>query len=74
VACRRVRPKRDLLRVVRRPDGSIGVDPTGRANGRGAYVCDEPDCRDRAIGRGGLARALAGELPGDVVADLRAAR
>lgn len=45
-ACRQVRPKRSMTRVVRAPDGSVAIDPTGKAAGRGTYVCDDPACRE----------------------------
>jgi predicted RNA-binding protein YlxR (DUF448 family) len=45
-ACRQVRPKRSMTRVVRAADGSIAPDPTGKAAGRGTYVCDDPACRE----------------------------
>ena len=70
MACRRVRPKRELLRISRGPDGAIGLDATGRSAGRGAYVCDEPQCRARAIEKGSLARALSGAIPDDVATGL----
>lgn len=44
--CRQVRSKRSMTRVVRAPDGSIAIDPTGKAAGRGTYICDDPGCRD----------------------------
>jgi predicted RNA-binding protein YlxR (DUF448 family) len=44
--CREVRPKRSMTRVVRAPDGIVAIDPTGKAAGRGTYVCDDPACRD----------------------------
>ena len=66
VACRTVRPKRDLLRIVRSPDGTVGIDETGRAAGRGAYVCRSDACLDRAISSGALGRALSTRLPDDV--------
>lgn len=44
VGCGEESPKRSLLRVVRTPEGGIIYDPTGRANGRGAYVCRNSDC------------------------------
>jgi predicted RNA-binding protein YlxR (DUF448 family) len=71
VACRASRDKRDLLRVVRAPDGTIGYDATGRSNGRGAYVCRDESCISTATGRGGLAHALAATLPATLAADLR---
>ena len=57
MACRTSRDKRDLLRVVRAPDGTVRFDETGRANGRGAYVCRDETCIKGAAGRGTLARA-----------------
>jgi uncharacterized protein len=66
VACRTTRPKRDLLRIVRSPDGVVSIDPGGRAAGRGAYVCREAGCLDRAISTGALGRALATRLPDDL--------
>ena len=44
VACRTVGGKRGLIRLVRRPDGSVAVDETGRLPGRGAYLCRKPEC------------------------------
>lgn len=45
-ACRQVRPKRSMARVVRAADGSVALDPTGKAPGRGTYVCDAAACRE----------------------------
>jgi predicted RNA-binding protein YlxR (DUF448 family) len=64
VACRRVKSKRELVRVVRSPDGNTFVDETGKANGRGAYLCRDRMCWEKAIGRprgsssGSLAHSL----------------
>jgi predicted RNA-binding protein YlxR (DUF448 family) len=44
--CRQVRPKRSMTRVVRGADGSVALDPSGKAAGRGTYICDDPACRD----------------------------
>jgi uncharacterized protein len=58
VGCRGTASKRDLLRVVRAHDGGVVLDPTGKAQGRGAYVHAEPGCWDVALMSGALARAL----------------
>ncbi|HJP88827.1 MAG TPA: YlxR family protein [Candidatus Limnocylindrales bacterium] len=71
MACRTSRDKRDLLRVVRAPDGSVAFDRTGRANGRGAYVCRDEACITTAMGRGGLAHALETNLPATLADQLR---
>jgi predicted RNA-binding protein YlxR (DUF448 family) len=54
------------MRVVRTPAGDVVVDETGRAAGRGAYVCRTTDCLDKAITKGALARALKTPLPAGV--------
>ena len=71
MACRTSRDKRDLLRVVRAPDGTVAYDASGRANGRGAYVCRDEACITTATGRGGLAHALGTNLPAMLAGDLR---
>jgi predicted RNA-binding protein YlxR (DUF448 family) len=63
VACRTSRQKRELLRVVRTPGGDVVVDVTGRAPGRGAYVCADAACREAALAKGALRRALAVSIP-----------
>ncbi len=73
VHCRASREKRELLRVIRSPDGGIAYDPTGKANGRGAYVCHDEACIVGATGRGGLARALGTSLPVTLAAELQRA-
>lgn len=62
VACRTRRPKAHLLRIVRSPDGEVTSDPRGKAPGRGAYVCRDPECARVALRKGGLARALGSAL------------
>lgn len=44
VACREMKPKKEMLRVVRPKEGDVFIDLTGKAAGRGAYVCDDPAC------------------------------
>jgi hypothetical protein len=61
VACRTARQKRELLRIVRTPSGTIAADQSGRLAGRGAYVCRQESCITIAIQRGALTRAL--EIP-----------
>lgn len=73
VACGRVRPKRELVRVVRTPGGEIKVDLTGKVSGRGAYVCPEPPCAERGVKEGRLQHALETAMPATLVEDLRRA-
>ncbi|MHB1007215.1 MAG: RNase P modulator RnpM [Chloroflexota bacterium] len=58
VACREVRPKRELVRVVRTLTGDIEVDPSGKKAGRGAYLCRRKDCWELAIRKRSLEHAL----------------
>jgi uncharacterized protein len=58
VVCRASTAKRDLHRIVRSPDGTVAYDPTGKAAGRGAYLCGRPDCLDTAVRRRSILRAL----------------
>lgn len=62
VACRRSDAKRGLIRVAREADGRIVVDPSGRRNGRGAYLCHDPACWEVALKRRALERALRLEV------------
>lgn len=62
VACRSERPKREMVRIVRAPDGVVSVDPTGKQSGRGAYLCLQPTCWQTALKRHALDRALKTEL------------
>lgn len=58
VVCRETDAKRVLTRIVRTGEGAIEVDPSGRKNGRGAYLCDKRECWERAVSTPILARAL----------------
>jgi predicted RNA-binding protein YlxR (DUF448 family) len=58
VACRQTSAKRQLVRVVRAPDGSVTIDASGKRSGRGAYLCATPECWQAGLKRGVLPRAL----------------
>ncbi len=63
IVCRRQFDKRRLTRVVRTPDSDVVVDPTGKRSGRGAYLCDQVACWDKAIRHPGiLNQALNAQL------------
>lgn len=71
VACRTSSDKRRFVRIVRTPDGHVVVDPTGKANGRGAYLCADPDCFQTTASRRRLDSALRVALQDDDYARLR---
>jgi len=58
VGCREMKPKRELLRVVKKPTGEIALDKTGKMPGRGAYVCKDAACLAKAVKTRQLERAL----------------
>jgi predicted RNA-binding protein YlxR (DUF448 family) len=62
-----VRPKAELLRVVRNLEGEVLVDPTGKAAGRGAYVCRRRQCAEQAVTQKRLTRALGVAVGSDVL-------
>lgn len=62
VGCRSMKPKKELLRVVHTPEGETLFDLTGKKSGRGAYVCQDERCLDKAIKQRQLARALNSEV------------
>ena len=70
VSCRTERQKRDFVRVVRVPDGTVSIDATGRANGRGAYLCADGSCWANALKKKSIERALSAPLTPDVRAYL----
>ena len=72
VACQRKRPKRELIRIVRTPEGTTEIDPKGKRAGRGTYLCSNRRCWEMALERGALGRALKGPARAEEVAALRA--
>ena len=65
MACRTVRPKRELLRLVRVSDGSVEVDTSGKKAGRGAYLCRTEECWEEGLKGGRLEHALRSTLTQD---------
>jgi len=73
IACRKIRHKRDLIRVVRTPEEEVLIDPTGKRSGRGAYLCRTRDCWNAVLTSGGrrLEQALKVHLNAEVLAALQ---
>lgn len=72
MGCRERKPKKELVRVVRSPEGVVSVDPRGKAPGRGAYICPNPECLKKAIRSKALERNLEVEIPGELLQRLTA--
>ena len=66
LGCREMKTKRELIRVVRSPEGEVSLDFKGKANGRGAYICPNPECLKRAIKAKALERAFSMQIPAEV--------
>ena len=70
VGCRAQKPKRELTRVVRSPEGEVSIDT--KKPGRGAYICPDPACLKKALKSRALGRALGTEIPESVFDTLKA--
>ncbi|MDC7293767.1 YlxR family protein [Butyrivibrio sp. DSM 10294] len=66
VGCGEMKEKKELIRVIKTPEDEILLDITGRANGRGAYVCNNAECFRKAVKNKGLERSLKSRIPDDV--------
>ena len=66
LGCREMKPKKELIRVVRSPEGEISLDFKGKASGRGAYVCPDAQCLQKAIKAKALERAFSAQIPQEV--------
>ena len=71
IGCGETKPKPELIRVVRSPEGEVSIDLTGKKSGRGAYICRSSACLKRAIKSRQLARNLECEIP-EEIADMLA--
>ena len=70
MGCRERKEKRAMIRVVRCTDGSVNLDFSGKMNGRGAYVCPNPECLKKALRSKALDRSLEVTIPEEVIARL----
>lgn len=66
LGCREMKPKRELIRAVRSPEGEISLDFRGKKPGRGAYVCPDPACLAKVRKSKGLERAFGVPVPPEV--------
>ena len=71
LGCREMKPKRELIRAVKSPEGEIDLDFKGKKPGRGAYVCPDPQCLKKAIKSKALERAFSSEIPEEVLIGLQ---
>lgn len=70
LGCNEMKPKRELVRVVRTPEGEIKMDLTGKLNGRGAYICPQKSCLAAAVKAKRLNRAFSCEIKAEIYDEL----
>ena len=70
IGCRVMKPKKELIRVVRSHEGEVSLDFTGKKSGRGAYVCQEAECLKRAVKTKALSRVLKVQIPDNIMEEL----
>ena len=66
LGCREMKPKPELVRVVRAPDGTVSIDDRGKKPGRGAYVCRSAECLKKALRSNALGRSLDVTIPEEI--------
>ena len=66
VGCGEMKPKKELIRVLRTEENEFVLDTTGKKNGRGAYLCMSKDCFEKAVKRKGLERSFKQAIPTEV--------
>ena len=66
LGCREMKPKKELIRVVRSPEGEISLDFRGKASGRGAYICPDGACLKKAMKAKALERAFSTNIPPEI--------
>lgn len=71
IGCNTKKDKKDLIRIVKDKDGNISIDKTGKANGRGAYICDNVECLEKAIKSKRLERTFEKSIDSEIYENLR---
>lgn len=66
IVCKDMKPKRELIRIVRNAEGEYSLDTTGKANGRGAYLCNTLECVDKLFKTKALSRSFKENVPKEV--------
>ena len=71
LGCGEAKPTKELIRIVKQNDGNIFIDKTGKANGRGAYICNNVDCLEKAIKSKRLDKSFELEISNEIYESLR---
>lgn len=70
IGCQQMKTKKELLRLVRTPEGAVELDPSGKRNGRGAYLCRQVECLRTAAKAHRLQKTFGIELPPELLTQL----
>ena len=70
VGCQEMKNKKEMIRVIRTPEGEFELDATGKKNGRGAYLCPNRECLEKAVKSKGLERSFKQAIPPEVYSRL----
>ncbi len=70
LGCREQKPKKEMIRVVRTPEGTVILDLTGKKSGRGAYICLQDKCLKKVMKSRSLEKNLQAQVPSDLVAEI----
>lgn len=71
VGCGEMKPKKEMIRIIKTAENDIVLDATGRKNGRGAYICRKSECLAKAEKSKGLSRSLKTEIPKEIYDELK---
>ena len=71
IGCKGKKPKKEMIRIIRTPDGKIEIDKTGKKSGRGAYLCGNVKCLDAAFRENSLNKSLKQDIPLVMLDELR---
>ncbi len=71
LGCNEKKPKNELIRIVRTSENVVCVDPTGKKNGRGTYICKNESCLDKLIKSKRLSKALETNIPDEIYEEIR---
>ena len=66
IVCKKMMPKKNLLRIIKNKDDEVFIDFTGKANGRGAYICDDPECIRTCIKKKMLNKAFKTDISDEI--------
>lgn len=71
IGCREMKPKNELIRIVKTPDNNVEIDPTGKKSGRGAYVCKNDRCIEASMKENQLSKALDINVTKEIVSKIK---